>query len=87
MRALITIAMLALLALALYYGIREHLRVECDVCITFKGRTECRVGQGDSEDSAIAGANRAACAVLGSGVTDAMKCGATPPSSVRCREL
>ena len=87
MRAIATIAGLALFAGMLCYGVRQQARVECDVCITFKGRIECRVGQGDSEESAIASANTAACTVLGSGVTDAMQCGATRPTSARCRQL
>ena len=87
MRVIATIAGLALFAGMLWFGLRQQVRVECDVCITFKGRTECRVGRGDSEESAIASANTAACAVLGSGVTDAMQCGGTRPSSLRCRDL
>jgi hypothetical protein len=79
MRVIATLVGLALFGGMLWYGVRQEARIECDVCITFKGRTECRVGRGD--------ANTAACAVLGSGVSDAMQCGATPPSSARCREL
>jgi hypothetical protein len=87
MRAIATLVGLALFGGMLWYGVRQEARIECDVCITFKGRTECRVGRGDSQGSAISSANTAACAVLGSGVSDAMQCGATPPSSARCREL
>ena len=78
---------LALFAGWLWYGIRQAERVECDACFTFNGRTECRVGRGDSEASAITSANTAACAALGSGVSDAMQCGATPPTSARCKAL
>ena len=87
MRALATIGALALFGGVLWYGVRQEARVECDVCVAFKGRTECRVGVGDSPESAIASANTAACAVLGSGVTDAMQCATTPATSVRCRDL
>ena len=87
MRVVATIAGLALFAGMLWYGLQQQVQVECDACITFKGRTECRVGRGDSQESAIASANTAACAVLGRGVTDAMQCGSTRPSSLRCRDL
>lgn len=87
MRALGTIAGLALFAGMLWYALSQQVRVECDVCFAFKGRTECRTGRGASEEMAIQSANTAACAVLGSGVSDAMQCGATPPASARCREL
>ncbi|MEE9282051.1 MAG: hypothetical protein V3V67_17935 [Myxococcota bacterium] len=87
MRVIATIAALALFGGLLWYGLRQQARVECDVCVTFKGRTECRVGRGDTEESAIASANTAACAVLGSGVTDAMQCSVTRPTSATCRQL
>ncbi len=86
-RTLLTLAGIALFAGLLWYGASGQSRVECEVCFTFKGRTECRVGRGESREVAIASANTAACAVLGSGVTDAMQCGATPPDSASCREL
>ena len=60
---------------------------ECDVCIRFKGRTECLVAQGETEAMALQAARTGACARLGSGVTDSVKCGSTPPESFRCREL
>ncbi len=87
MRAVATIVGLALFAALLWYGLSQEVQVECDACFTFNGRTECRTGRGDSEDSAIESANTAACAVLGSGVTDALKCGVTPPTTVRCQAL
>ena len=44
------------------------------------------LGAGDTEASAIMSANTAACAMLGSGVTDAMQCGVLAPSRLRCQE-
>ena len=87
LRAIATIVGIALFAGWLWYGVRQEVRIECDTCFMFKGRTECRVGRGASEASAIMGARTAACAALGSGVTDAMQCGAQPPISARCQAL
>ncbi len=87
MRVVATILGLALFAGLLWYGLSQEVRVECNACFTFKGRTECRVGGGDSEESAIASANTAACAALGSGVSDALQCGVTPPTTLRCHAL
>ncbi len=87
LRAAATIVGLALFAALLWYGLSQEVRVECEACFTFKGRTECRIGRGDSEYSAIESANTAACAALGSGVTDALQCGVTPPTTVRCQAL
>ena len=86
MRTLATVAALGLFVAMLWYGAEQEARVECDACFTFKGRTECRLGAGDTEASAIMSANTAACAMLGSGVTDAMQCGVLAPSRLRCQE-
>jgi len=86
-RRLWTAAAIAAFIGVMWYAARAEVQVECEVCITFKGRTECRTGRGDSEASAIQSANTAACSVLGAGVTDAMQCSATAPSRLECREL
>ncbi len=87
MRKLLTFGGIALFVALLWYGASGQERYECDACFSYKGRTECRVGRGDSEAVAIGSANTAACAVLGSGVSDAMQCGATAPDHARCRAL
>ena len=87
MRTVATLVGFALFFGWVIYGLRQQAQFECDVCFTFRGRTECRVAQGDSEKSAIASANMGACAALGSGVTDALLCGATRPTSAQCRAL
>lgn len=71
----------------LWLGARAEQRVECNACVTFHGRTECRVGRGESERMAMTSAVTGACAVLGSGVTDSIQCNSLPPSSVECRKL
>ena len=86
MRAIATILGIGLFIGLLWYGARQEMRVECRACFTYAGRTECRTGRGDSEASAIMTARTGACAVLGSGVTDAMRCGADGPTSLRCTE-
>lgn len=87
LRRLLTGTAIAVFVGMLWYAARAEVQVECEVCINFKGRTECRTGRGDSEAAAIQSANTAACSVLGSGVTDAMQCSATAPAQLRCREL
>jgi hypothetical protein len=87
MRALVTIAAIAVFASLLYWGLRQQTRVECDVCFTFRGHTECIVGQGESKSMAVHAARTGVCAVLGSGMTDAVACSSLPPSSAHCREL
>jgi len=61
-----------------------HYRVE--VCIAFRGRTECRVASADSQDHALRSAHSNACALLVSGVTDTMQCERVEPASVKWLE-
>lgn len=65
----------------LYSSLRTSRRVE--VCITFQGRTACRIASAETEQEAIRTATDTACAVLASGVTDTMACLRTPPDRVR----
>ena len=86
MRTIFSVGALGLFLGMLWYGAQQQARVECDACFSYKGRIECRIGVGDSEESAISSANTSACAALGSGVTDAMRCGALAPSRLNCRD-
>ena len=86
-RRLATLGGLALFGALLWYGASSQEQVECELCLTFKGRSECRVGRGEDRAQAVASATTAACAVLGSGVTDAMQCNATAAAQTRCRAL
>ena len=73
---------LAVLALLVWssLGLREH-RVE--VCMTFEGKSVCRIAQGASQEAAQRQAMDNACAMLTSGVTGTISCLQTPPDSVR----
>ncbi|MFN3322835.1 MAG: hypothetical protein ACK5AZ_05005 [Bryobacteraceae bacterium] len=54
-----------------------------EVCMTFHGRTECRVASGETRQEALRAATENACALIASGVTDTIACQNTPPASVR----
>ncbi|MDJ0851216.1 MAG: hypothetical protein QNK04_22820 [Myxococcota bacterium] len=62
----------------------RETRVECEVCIEYGGRTECRAASGGDVDQARMQALTSVCAVLASGVTRGLECQRTPPRSVRC---
>ncbi|MDX2154736.1 MAG: hypothetical protein SFV54_28590 [Bryobacteraceae bacterium] len=61
-------------------GLRRH---KAEVCITFNGRTACRVASGTTQEEAIRTASDNACALIASGVTETMACGRTRPDSVK----
>jgi hypothetical protein len=56
----------------------------CEVCITFKGRTQCRAASGADKKTAIQTAHDNACAFLVASKTDGFLCSQTPPARVTC---
>lgn len=57
-------------------------RLRCEVCITYKGRKDCRVASASTQQGALRAATDNACAQLASGVTETTQCENTPPDSV-----
>ncbi len=76
---------LAVIGLLVYssLGLRKH-RVE--VCVSFQGRTNCRVASGATRQQAVRAATDNACALLASGMTESMACTSAPPVSVKWLE-
>jgi hypothetical protein len=56
---------------------------QCQVCITFKGRQDCRKGAAQQRMEAQHTATVTACAQLSSGVIESNQCENTPPDSVQ----
>ncbi len=77
----ISLAVGAFLA-ALISGTMAQKKVRVEACIEFKGRVECRTAAGPNEQQALRTAVENACAVLASGMTESLACGATPPMRV-----
>jgi len=61
------------------FNLANH-RVE--VCITFNGRTNCKIASAVSEEFAIQTATANACGEIAFGVTDTVNCEHTPPTKV-----
>ena len=78
--------MALLTIVAIIYSAMSSYSVSCEVCITFKGETVCRTGQGRTRADARQTAATAACAVLPTdGMADRVKCADTEPSSITCK--
>ena len=58
-----------------------HYRVE--VCVNYRGQTQCRTASADTQEHAERSAQSNACALLTSGVTEVMQCEHLTPTSVR----
>ena len=83
----ITIVVTALIAATvglLILAMLQQTKVSCEVCISFRGRTQCRNALGSTRDEAIRTATDNACAYLASGMADSIECSSTPPLEVVC---
>jgi hypothetical protein len=74
-----------LIVVLVVFSLRGVHQVTCEVCVTFKGQTECRVGQGRTHDDAVHQAQTAACAVMTNGMDEVVACGNLEPTSVSCK--
>ena len=75
---------LALLMGAIIWSSFTTERVECEVCITHDGRTNCASAAGPTRDEAIGAAIDVACAALASGRAGSLECGRRVPTQVSC---
>jgi hypothetical protein len=83
---LVGLGLAALFAAALFRVTLSETRVECEACIEFAGRLECRSVAAADREHAIQQAVSTACAVLVSGVTAGLECQRSVPRSLSCRE-
>ena len=82
--AVLSLVFFALVAVMVFVSLRGVNAATCDVCITFKGQTECRTGQGRTKEEAIDKARDAACAVMTNGMEEVVRCGSIEPTSTSC---
>ena len=66
------------------YSLTAVGKVSCQVCITYKGRTDCRAGTGATREEAQRTAVDVSCSLLASSMADGINCSNTPPTTVTC---
>lgn len=80
-----TLLAIAFGVLVLGYLVISSLRPQgfrCRVCITFKGRNDCRTASAATRQEALNAATMLTCAQLSSGVIESNQCETTQPDSV-----
>jgi hypothetical protein len=87
-----TTGWIGLTALFLFMGYVVYRSLDvagfrCEVCITYRGASQCRTVDGPTEEEARRSATTNVCAYLSSGVTDSMACSRTPPTKDACTPL
>jgi len=68
----------------LTYITMSSTAVSCEVCVEFRGATECRRATGKDRQEAELAAASTACGLISGGVTDGIACRNTTPKSVSC---
>jgi len=60
-------------------------KVECKVCVTWKGFRKCATAAANQESAAREEAHRSACSLMASGVSEAFACPNVEPDEVQCQ--
>jgi len=78
------LAAAGILFIALLVYLSLHLgQVKVEVCMEFRGRSNCGTAAAPAQEEAVRTATDNACATISSGMTDSIACSNTPPVSVR----
>jgi hypothetical protein len=83
-KVLIGAGFLALLGFIIY-STMGLAKVNCEVCVTFHGRTMCGSAAGTDQTEAVKSAVSIACSDLAAGRTENIACEATPPKTISCK--
>jgi hypothetical protein len=84
-RALVIVGIVLAMGYMIYTTMTGS-ELSCEVCIEFRGVTECRRATGKDRLEAETAAASTACSLLSGGVTDGIACRNTTPKSVSCQE-
>lgn len=80
--ALLGIAFVLIVLGVIVYSTMNLAKYRVEVCMEFRGQTQCRTASADSEEHALRSATSNACALISSGVTDSMACERANPLKV-----
>jgi len=75
----------AFIAGTVYLALEQN-RVECEVCMSYRGRQLCETSSAMTRDDALMQATSTVCAQISSGVTSGIQCTSSPPVSSQCSE-
>lgn len=69
--------------LLLFKNSMSYGQYRVEVCMEFRGQTNCRTALGANEELALRAATDLACATISSGMTDSMACSGKRPQSIK----
>lgn len=80
----ISVVFLALFITLVVYMSFHTTKVECEVCVTFQGQSNCGKASSETREGAVRSAVTAACATIAGGMTETIRCQNTPPDRTTC---
>jgi len=85
-RTAIGIAIGAAFVTAVIWAAFSETKVECEICVEYKGRTACSIARAADVLQAESQAHSGACSQVTGGVTETIECGRMGSSLRRCDE-
>ncbi len=82
---LYTLAAVFAVAALFFFMTTARAKVQCRVCMEFRGRTNCATAVGATEQAAREGAQTTACGPIASGMDEQIACGRAQPTVVQCQ--
>lgn len=67
-----------------FFMTTARAKVQCRVCVEFRGRSNCATAVGATEQAARDGAQTTACGPIASGMDEQIGCGRVEPTVVQC---
>ena len=81
----ITLAVIVVIIALFFYMSTAGATQECNVCVEFKGRSNCATAAGSTAAEATRTAHETACGPVTQGMNETIACGNVEPASVQCR--
>ena len=69
---------------AIAWAMTQQGGAQCEVCVTYRGGTDCRTARAPTEEEALATAQNTACGVLSGSMTRELECMRTLPVKASC---
>jgi hypothetical protein len=85
-RTAIGVAIGILFVAAVIWGALSSSKVQCEICVDYKGRSACSTAAAADRAQAQAQAQSGACSQVAGGVTETLECAAIQPTLRRCSE-
>ena len=81
----ITLAVIIVIIALFFYLSTAGATQECNVCVEFKGRSNCATAAGSTVAEATRTAQETACGPVVQGMNETIACGNAAPVSAQCR--